>query len=58
MLSEPSTRLVSSLPASTALERIGATSIRASVPSRRSSRMLEIPNWTVKNRKNTAIPAA
>ena len=34
------------------------TSMRASVPSRRSSRMLEIPNWTVKKRKKTAMPAA
>jgi hypothetical protein len=58
MLTAPSATLVSSLPPRTALCRIEATSMRASVPSRRSSRTLEIPNCTVKKRKNTAMPAA
>ncbi len=58
MLTTPSTRLVSSLPTRTALRRIGAANIRASVPSRRSSSTLVTPNCTVKKRKKTAIPAA
>ena len=58
MLIVPRAMLVASLPARTERREIGAASIRASVPSRRSSRMLVIPNWTAKKRKKTAMPAA
>ena len=58
MLMTPSPKLVSSLPPRIEARLIGAASSRASVPSLRSSSRLVTPNWTVKNRKNTAIPAA
>ena len=58
MLMTPSRKLVSSFPPRIEARLIGAASSRASVPSLRSSSRLVTPNWTVKNRKNTAIPAA
>ena len=58
MLMIPSRKLVSSFPPRIEARLIGAASSRASVPSFRSSSRLVTPNWTVKNRKNTAIPAA
>ena len=58
MLMIPSRKLVSSFPPRIEARLTGAASSRASVPSLRSSSRLVTPNWTVKNRKNTAIPAA
>ena len=58
MLMTPSRKLVSSFPPRIEARLIGAATSRASVPSERSSSRLVTPNWTVKNRKNTAIPAA
>ena len=58
MLITPSRKLVSSFPPRIEARLMGAASSRASVPSLRSSSRLVTPNWTVKNRKNTAIPAA
>ncbi len=58
MLMTPSRKLVSSFPPRIEARLIGAAISRASVPSLRSSSRLVTPNWTVKNRKNTAIPAA
>ena len=58
MLITPRRKLVSSFPPRIEARLIGAASSRASVPSLRSSSRLVTPNCTVKNRKNTAIPAA
>ena len=58
MLMTPSRKLVSSFPPRIEARLMGAARSRASVPSLRSSSRLVTPNWTVKNRKNTAIPAA
>ena len=56
--STPRTKLMSSFPPRIEARPIGAASRRESVPSFRSSRRLATPNCTVKNRKNTAMPAA
>ena len=58
MLMTPSKKLVSSFAPRIEARLIGAASSRASVPSLRSSSRLVTPNWTVKNKKKTAIPAA
>ena len=58
MLMTPSRKLVSNFPPRIEARLIGAASNLASVPSLRSSSRLVTPNWTVKNRKKTAIPAA
>src|SRR3972149_1719797 len=54
----PRTMLTSTLPASTVCGEIGAASIRASVPARRSARRLVTPNWAAKKTNRTAIDAA
>jgi hypothetical protein len=50
--------LVSVLPAMIAMRLIGASCSRASVPSRRPSSKVEIPNWTVNDGQDRACSAA
>ncbi len=58
MLVSPTTKLATALPPMIHPGRMGATNRRASVPFSRSASRLRTPNSTVKNRKNTAMPAA
>ncbi len=54
----PRAKLTRTLLATTCHGGTGAARMRGSVPSRRSSRRPSTPNWTVKNKKNVAMPAA
>jgi hypothetical protein len=58
MLTIPTAKPASVLPAMTHAGRTGATSSRARVPAVRSSSTPRTPNSTVKKTKNTAIPIA